>query len=132
MSPSCRAGRFRIRADRPQWSEEADPEYRHASIDIFVDPAHQGLGLGTEAVRLTTRYLFVEHGHHRITIDPAAHNDAAIRAYSKAGFRQDGAAVGQGRGTRLGGAPRAQPQSDKCPPAEGDCHTPFVALGLWH
>ena len=32
------------------------------------------------------RHLIDERGHHRITIDPAAANAAAIRAYEKAGF----------------------------------------------
>jgi aminoglycoside 6'-N-acetyltransferase len=31
-------------------------------------------------------YLIDERGHHRITIDPATSNAAAIRAYEKAGF----------------------------------------------
>ena len=35
-------------------------------------------------------HLFTVHGHHRIEIDPAADNDAAIRAYSKVGFRPVG------------------------------------------
>jgi aminoglycoside 6'-N-acetyltransferase len=30
--------------------------------------------------------LIEERGHHRITIDPAADNEAAIRCYQKAGF----------------------------------------------
>ncbi len=30
--------------------------------------------------------LIHERGHHRVTIDPAAHNHAAIRCYEKAGF----------------------------------------------
>ena len=36
-----------------------------------------------------TRYLIEERGHHRLTIDPAAANERAIRAYEKAGFRRD-------------------------------------------
>ena len=32
------------------------------------------------------RLLIAELGHHRITIDPATANLAAIRAYEKAGF----------------------------------------------
>ena len=32
----------------------------------------------------------VVHGHHRIEIDPAADNAAAIRAYTKVGFRPVG------------------------------------------
>ena len=34
--------------------------------------------------------LIRERGHHRVTIDPAAHNHAAIRCYEKAGFRRVG------------------------------------------
>jgi aminoglycoside 6'-N-acetyltransferase len=77
-------------AGMAQFSEEPDPKYRHASIDLFLDPALHGRGIGTEAVRRVVRHLFEERGHHRITIDPAASNAAAIRAYEKAGFRAVG------------------------------------------
>jgi aminoglycoside 6'-N-acetyltransferase len=73
-----------------QYAEETDPKYRHASIDIFVDPALHGRGIGTEAIRTLAAELIEVHGHHRITIDPAAHNHQAIRAYEKAGFRPVG------------------------------------------
>lgn len=73
-----------------QWSEEEDPDYRHASIDIYLDPAVHGRGLGTDAVRTLARHLFGHHGHHRLVIDPAADNTAAIRAYGKVGFRPVG------------------------------------------
>src|ERR1051326_6065711 len=33
-----------------QWSAEEEPEYRHASIDIYLDPAVRGRGLGADAV----------------------------------------------------------------------------------
>ena len=64
--------------------------YRHASIDIFLTASRHGQGLGTEAIRLLARHLFEDRGHHRITIDPAADNAVAIRAYEKAGFRRVG------------------------------------------
>ena len=35
-----------------QYTEEEDPLYRHASIDVFLAERFQGRGLGTEAVRL--------------------------------------------------------------------------------
>jgi aminoglycoside 6'-N-acetyltransferase len=73
-----------------QYFEEDDPDYRHASIDVFLGPAHQGRGLGTEAVRRVVDLLLGERGHHRITIDPAADNHAAIRSYEKVGFRRVG------------------------------------------
>jgi aminoglycoside 6'-N-acetyltransferase len=73
-----------------QFGEEEEPKYRHAAIDIFLDPAFHGRGLGTEAVRRVARHLIDERGHHRITIDPAADNGPAIRAYEKVGFRPVG------------------------------------------
>jgi aminoglycoside 6'-N-acetyltransferase len=73
-----------------QFAEELEPKYRHASIDLFLDPAVHNRGIGTEAVRAVVRMLVSERGHHRITIDPAAANAAAIRAYEKAGFRPVG------------------------------------------
>jgi aminoglycoside 6'-N-acetyltransferase len=72
-----------------QYSEEPDPKYRHATIDLFVDPAVRGRGVGPEAIRRVVAML-VERGHHRITIDPAVENTPAIRAYEKAGFRPVG------------------------------------------
>jgi aminoglycoside 6'-N-acetyltransferase len=73
-----------------EFAEELDRKYRHASIDLFLDPAFHGRGIGTEAVRRVARHLMEERGHHRITIDPATANTAAIRAYEKVGFRPVG------------------------------------------
>ncbi len=73
-----------------QFDEERDPMYRHAGIDVYLTAARHGQGLGTEAVRVLARYLIEERGHHRLTIDPAADNHAAIRAYEKVGFRRIG------------------------------------------
>jgi aminoglycoside 6'-N-acetyltransferase len=70
--------------------EENEPDYRHANIDIFVATDRQGQGLGPEAIRVLARHLFDELGHHRLTIDPAAANERAIRAYERVGFRPVG------------------------------------------
>jgi aminoglycoside 6'-N-acetyltransferase len=70
--------------------EETDPQYRHASIDIVLAGSGQDRGLGSDAVRTVARWLFDVRGHHRITIDPAVENVAAIRAYEKVGFRRVG------------------------------------------
>jgi aminoglycoside 6'-N-acetyltransferase len=73
-----------------QYWEETEPKYRHASIDVFLDPALHGQGFGTEAVRRVVRMLIDERRHHRITIDPATDNAAAIRSYEKVGFKRVG------------------------------------------
>jgi aminoglycoside 6'-N-acetyltransferase len=73
-----------------QYWEEPDPDYRHAAIDLFLHPDWHGRGLGTDAIRTLARHLFQDRGHHRLTIDPAAHNQRAIRAYRRVGFRPVG------------------------------------------
>ncbi|WP_433224734.1 GNAT family N-acetyltransferase [Microtetraspora malaysiensis] len=73
-----------------QWGAEEEPDYRHASIDVFLDPAVHGRGIGADAIRTLARHLIADRGHHRLTIDPAADNSAAIRCYEKVGFRPVG------------------------------------------
>ena len=73
-----------------QYYEEADPQYRHGAIDVYLSHRFQGRGLGVEAIRLVARFLFETRGHHRLTIDPALENERAIRSYEKLGFRRVG------------------------------------------
>lgn len=73
-----------------QWSEEDDPDYHHASVDIFIDPVAHGRGFGGDAITTLCRYLIHERGIHRLVIDPAADNTAAIRCYTRVGFRPVG------------------------------------------
>jgi aminoglycoside 6'-N-acetyltransferase len=73
-----------------QYGEEPEPDFRHAWIDIFLDPAQHGRGLGTDAVATLLRHLLDDRGHHRVTIDPALDNKRAIRSYEKAGFEAVG------------------------------------------
>jgi aminoglycoside 6'-N-acetyltransferase len=81
-----------------QAHEETDADYRHAGIDVFLGSSFQGRGLGTDAVRTLAEYLVDIRGHHRLTIDPAASNARAIRAYEKVGFRAVGVMRGYERG----------------------------------
>lgn len=73
-----------------QYTEEDEPAYRHASIDIFIDPAVHSRGVGRDLVRTLARHLVLDRGHHRLTIDPAVDNLAAIRCYAAVGFRPVG------------------------------------------
>jgi aminoglycoside 6'-N-acetyltransferase len=73
-----------------KFDEEEDPMYRHAGIDIYLTASRHDQGFGSEAVGVLARYLIDERGHHRLTIDPAADNAAAIRAYEKVGFQRVG------------------------------------------
>jgi aminoglycoside 6'-N-acetyltransferase len=73
-----------------QYSQEDDPDYRHASLDIFLDPAVHGQGVGRDAIATLAAHLVDDHRHHRLVIDPAADNHAAIRCYGAVGFRSVG------------------------------------------
>lgn len=73
-----------------EFEEETDPMYHQAGIDIFLGESHQRSGYGPEAIRLLARHLFDERGHHRLSIDPAADNEPAIKAYERVGFKPVG------------------------------------------
>jgi aminoglycoside 6'-N-acetyltransferase len=73
-----------------QYSEETDPDYFSAAVDIFVGTAAQGHGVGPDAMRTLVAWLIDARGHHRLTVDPAAENRRAIHVYEKLGFRPVG------------------------------------------
>ena len=73
-----------------QWAAEEEADYRHASIDIYLHPRAHGRGVGSDSVRTLARYLVDHHAFHRLVIDPAADNAAAIRCYTKVGFQPVG------------------------------------------
>ncbi len=79
-------GGDRIPRGMVQYGEENEPDYRHASIDIFLEPRVHGRGYGREVVATLAAHLIDDRGHHRITIDPAADNAAAIACYAAVGF----------------------------------------------
>jgi len=73
-----------------QYTEEPSPMYRHAGIDLFLDPVVHGRGIGREVVWLVADHLIRDRGHHRVVIDPAVDNAPAIRCYASVGFRPVG------------------------------------------
>jgi aminoglycoside 6'-N-acetyltransferase len=73
-----------------QYYDETEPDYRHAAIDVYLATRYQRQGLGPEAIRVLATYLIDALGHHRLTIDPALDNTAAISAYERVGFRPVG------------------------------------------
>jgi RimJ/RimL family protein N-acetyltransferase len=51
------------------------------------EPECRGKGYGTEVTRLVLDYAFSVENLHNVLLDTVAHNERAIRAYSRAGFR---------------------------------------------
>lgn len=54
------------------------------------DPDNWGKGHGTDAVRTMLKYCFDELNLNRVELNVFEGNERAIRAYEKAGFRQEG------------------------------------------
>lgn len=67
------AARFAVLLDAAvrgmvQYGEEEEVDYRHASIDIFLDPAVHGRGVGRDAVAALARHLIDDRCHHRLVM----------------------------------------------------------------
>ena len=55
-------------------------------LDMFLVPSARGRGLGPDAARAMARHLVDERGWMRVTVDPYAWNEGAVRAWERAGF----------------------------------------------
>jgi aminoglycoside 6'-N-acetyltransferase len=55
-------------------------------LDMFLIPAARGRGRGPDAARAMARHLLEECGRERVTVDPDAWNEGAVRAWGRAGF----------------------------------------------
>jgi aminoglycoside 6'-N-acetyltransferase len=80
------------RADVGAWivEEGGEPvgylQVHPEGLDMFLVPAARGRGLGPDAARAMARHLVDERGWTRVTVDPYAWNDGAVRAWERAGF----------------------------------------------
>jgi aminoglycoside 6'-N-acetyltransferase len=55
-------------------------------LDMFLVPSARGRGLGPDAARAMAEHLLAAGTHARVTVDPYAWNEAAVRAWERAGF----------------------------------------------
>jgi aminoglycoside 6'-N-acetyltransferase len=55
-------------------------------LDMFLIPPARGRGLGPDAARAMTEHLLGERRRERVTVDPYAWNEGAVRAWERAGF----------------------------------------------
>lgn len=65
------------------WQDEREP--RRGGIDMFVVPRARGRGLGPDAAQALARSLLAS-GWAEVTVDPYVWNEAAVRAWRRAGF----------------------------------------------
>jgi len=66
------------------WWDDVSP--RRGGIDMFLVPHARGRGLGPDAGRTVARHLREQRGWARVTVDPYVWNEAAVRAWRRAGF----------------------------------------------
>jgi aminoglycoside 6'-N-acetyltransferase len=80
------------RPDAAAWivEERGEPvgylQVHPAGLDMFLIPAARGRGLGPDSARAMARHLLDERGRVRVTVDPYAWNEGAVRAWERAGF----------------------------------------------
>ncbi len=67
-----------------------DLHNRRGHLGISLGPDARGKGYGSDACRVLLRYAFIDRGLHRVQLEVLDSNEAAIRAYVAAGFREDG------------------------------------------
>lgn len=70
-----------------------DVDYRHRTAEFAImigEPDCRGKGYGTEATQLMLDYAFTALGLHNVMLSVYEFNQAAKRAYEKAGFREAG------------------------------------------
>jgi aminoglycoside 6'-N-acetyltransferase len=78
--------------DVEPWIVEAGGEpvgylqVHETGLDMFLVPAARGRGLGPDAARAMARHLLDDRGWERVTVDPYAWNEQALRAWRSAGF----------------------------------------------
>src|SRR2546423_1203686 len=72
------------------FGEEADPYYRHASLDVILAEEHHGRGLGPEALRTAIDWLVRERGHPPFTIHPPGADRPALPAHESGGVPPGG------------------------------------------
>lgn len=63
---------------------------RCATLWVMIGAPYQGRGLGTDAVRTIVEYGFTGLGLHRVQLSVNSDNPAAIAAYRKVGFIEEG------------------------------------------
>lgn len=63
---------------------------RNAEVGLGFGPGHRGKGYGREVLRLLLDFGFTHRNLHRVWLECAATNEAAIRAYTAAGFVEEG------------------------------------------
>lgn len=79
------------RDDVEAWivEEAAEPigylQVHSEGLDMFLIPSARGRGLGPDAARAMA-YRLIEAGRERVTVDPYAWNEGAVRAWERAGF----------------------------------------------
>lgn len=68
---------------------EVDVRHNRGDIGLLIGPEHWGKGYATKAITMITRYAW-DVRLHKVTAGAYAENVGSIRAFERAGFKQEG------------------------------------------
>lgn len=89
MSPAATVRPRTPSCPGPDVAYRADPDVARYQVGFTFDPAHQGKGYATEALRGLLAYAFGAMGMHRVVAVTDADNAAAAALLTRVGFRQE-------------------------------------------
>jgi RimJ/RimL family protein N-acetyltransferase len=68
-----------------------DKQHKHGEMSLLIgDRDYWGMGVATEAIKLMTDYAFTGLGFHKLYASAYSVNPGSIKAFKKAGFKEEG------------------------------------------
>jgi len=71
-------------------SSNFNPLNRSAEINILIDPDKRRKGLGKDALKTITRYLFLQRGLNKVQAQVGGFNQSGMKLFESTGFKKDG------------------------------------------
>lgn len=71
-------------------SSHFNPLNRSVEIDVLIDPQKRHKGLGKDALKILSKYLFLQRGLNKVFAQVGSFNAPGIKLFDSAGFKKDG------------------------------------------
>ncbi len=63
---------------------------RSAELNILIDPERREKGYGSDAIKVISKYLFMQRGLNKVYTQLAGFNASAVEMFESLGFKKDG------------------------------------------
>ncbi|MGH8016060.1 MAG: GNAT family N-acetyltransferase, partial [Candidatus Zixiibacteriota bacterium] len=67
-----------------------NPLNRSIEINVLIDPEKRRKGLGKDALKVLTKYLFMQRGVNKVYSQVGGFNQSGIKLFESTGFKKDG------------------------------------------